>query len=174
MRTIWLLLAVLGSAGTALAQLAEPHVDGAPPLRVALTASPRMFLNNAWAVGASYTTGLAGAEWLRVAGRHGGLGLGAGATGVGARALWYPGDRYEALFWRWYASGGVAFAPWRSGAAESGSSAAGAEVGLQHWYQETDWFLDAAFGVIAAGRGDWFGRRVLPVARLTVGRGFWL
>ena len=101
------------------------------------------------------------------------LGLGVGATGVGGRGLWYPRDRYDALFWRWYLSGGVAYAPWRSGAAERGNSAGGAEVGLQHWYQETDWLVDAAFGVVAAGRGEWFGRRVLPAARLTVGRGFW-
>lgn len=172
MRTIWFLLAILAPARAALAQPARLQVASAPPVRPPLATSPRIFLDNAWAVGASYSTGLAGAEWLRVAGRHAGLGLGAGATGVGARALWYPGDRYEALFWRWYVSGGVTYAPWRSGAADRGTNATGAEVGLQHWYQETDWFGDAGLGLIRAGHGDWFGRRVVPVARLTVGRGF--
>jgi hypothetical protein len=33
--------------------------------------------------------------------------------------------------------------------------------------------VDAGVGVVAAGGGKWFGRRVLPAARLTVGRGFW-
>ena len=170
---IWLSLTILGAAKAAAAQPAELPSASASSTRPVLATSPRMFLDNAWAVGASYTTGLAGAEWLRVAGRHAGFGLGAGATGVGARVLWYPGDRYEALFWRWYVSGGVAYAPWRSGATQRGNSAGGAEVGIQHWYQETDWLVDAALGVVGAGRGEWFGRHVLPAARLTVGRGFW-
>ena len=173
MWTISLVLAVVSSASVAVAQPPALSRAGVRAGHAMAAVSPRMFLNNAWAVGASYTAGLAGAEWLRVAGPRAGLALGAGATGVGARVLWYPSNRYDAMFWRSYVSAGAAYAAWSSGAAERGSTAVGAEVGVQHWYQETDWFLDAALGVAGAVRGEWFGRHTLPVARVTVGRGFW-
>jgi hypothetical protein len=174
MRTICLIFFLLSSGSAAIAQQAALRYVGMHSGPNPTAASPRMFLNNAWAARASYTAGLAGAEWLRVAGRHAGLGFGAGVTGVGARVLWYPSDRYEAAFWRGYVSGGVAYAPWRSGATEPDNSAVGVEIGVQHWYQETDWFLDTALGIAGAVRGDWFGRQVLPMARVTLGRGFWL
>ncbi|HEX5958808.1 MAG TPA: hypothetical protein VFY92_09165 [Hyphomicrobiaceae bacterium] len=108
-RNILLVVTALAAATSAVAQPAPDAAGSGPAARRVPGASPRYFLDNAWAVGASYTMGLAGAEWLRVAGRHAALGLGVGATGVGARALWYPGDRYDAMFWRWYLSSGVGY-----------------------------------------------------------------
>jgi hypothetical protein len=154
---------LLAQGPTASGQSFKEHVGA--------TASPAFLDMRAWSVGTGLSHGLLGVEVIRRLDIRSAIAVGAGAGGLGARAVVTPFERVGNIHEKLpYLSIEAMYAPWRIGSLDA-PGAVGATIGLQWWGGERSPFRDVGVGVMTTRDGTLFGRRVVPTVRFAVGRG---